>query len=91
MAVVVALASHVVIGVLFWRCVREVRLNREHLSLLEQDTDGQLEVLDRIDRIIHSRAQAMLFDGDLEDNLPPGVEDDRAEPRDSSSPSPQAG
>ena len=90
-AVVVALAGLAVVAVLLRRCLRELKLNHHHLSLLEQDTDGQLEVLDRIDRLIHSRARALFFDADLEETPPPGVMDSRPEPRDSTPPGAGAG
>lgn len=77
-AVAIALAGVAVVSILLRRCIGEIERNRQHLSLLEQDTDGQFEVLDRIDRIIHSRTRAILHDGEVENSRPLGLEDDRA-------------
>lgn len=51
----VLLLGLVVLLVLFRRGSRELQAMKDHLQLLTQDIDGQLEVLDRIER--HTRAQ----------------------------------
>ncbi len=70
-AVVLALAGLVVVGFHLQRCVQEMRSIRDHLSVLEEDTSGQFEVLDRLDRVIQSRKRALRSEGDLEDGPPP--------------------
>jgi type II secretory pathway pseudopilin PulG len=79
-AVVAALAGLALVTVLLRRCVRELRRNRDQLGLLEQEVDSQLEALDRIDRVVHSRAGAGFSEDDLEEGFPSDVQDDRPGP-----------
>ena len=68
--VVVTLAALVFVGALLWRCFHEMKEIREHLSLINLDTDGQLEVLDRIDHMIESRIRAIMSGGEMENDSP---------------------
>lgn len=45
------------VGILLRRCYREIQAMKDHMNLLTQDTDSQLEVLDRIDRVTRAQAE----------------------------------
>lgn len=52
---VVAVLALIVVGILLRKCFLELRIVRDHLRLINEDEDGQLEVLDRMDRVLRSR------------------------------------